>query len=247
MLQPCSGAALDMWLTGRHITSQTLTESLTRRADNSPLERKWGNSSGTELQSLHTVNMNYMSSHHKNVFRWQASCLWSTGGEPCSYSSMWRHIWVTTSKPDHFKEFPLFVSVRCSVLRLKGLLFRHLPILSWLPKYKAKENLLCDVISGVSAGTIQVPQGQWIPSSLWCLRTLQNPSWLQHRRPRCITQRLCFIYRHDLCDSCQTVSALSRHGIRPLGQPPARQRSLLLFLSPHPVFLHGHCSPDGPR
>uniref|UniRef100_G3PAD1 STAS domain-containing protein n=1 Tax=Gasterosteus aculeatus aculeatus TaxID=481459 RepID=G3PAD1_GASAC len=48
---------------------------------------------------------------------------------------------------------------RCSVLRLKGLLFRHLPILSWLPKYKAKENLLCDVISGVSAGTIQVPQG----------------------------------------------------------------------------------------
>ncbi|KAM8862943.1 LOW QUALITY PROTEIN: solute carrier family 26 member 9-like [Spinachia spinachia] len=48
---------------------------------------------------------------------------------------------------------------RCSVLRLKGLLFRHLPILSWLPKYKVKENLLCDVISGVSAGTIQVPQG----------------------------------------------------------------------------------------
>ncbi|XP_070824909.1 solute carrier family 26 member 9-like [Chaetodon trifascialis] len=48
---------------------------------------------------------------------------------------------------------------RCSVLRLKGLLFRHLPVLSWLPKYKVKENLLCDVISGVSAGTIQVPQG----------------------------------------------------------------------------------------
>lgn len=58
---------------------------------------------------------------------------------------------------------------------------------------------------------------------------------------------IVFIYRHDLCDSCQTVSALSRHGIRPLGQPPTRQRSLLLFLSPHPVFLHGHCSPDGPR
>ncbi|KAM7411335.1 hypothetical protein PAMA_021363 [Pampus argenteus] len=38
-------------------------------------------------------------------------------------------------------------------------LFRHLPFLSWLPKYKVKENLLCDVISGVSAGTIQVPQG----------------------------------------------------------------------------------------
>uniref|UniRef100_A0A8C7RQP6 STAS domain-containing protein n=1 Tax=Oncorhynchus mykiss TaxID=8022 RepID=A0A8C7RQP6_ONCMY len=48
---------------------------------------------------------------------------------------------------------------RCSGSRLKSLLFRHLPILSWLPKYKVKENLLCDVISGVSAGTIQVPQG----------------------------------------------------------------------------------------
>nr|XP_020473455.1 solute carrier family 26 member 9 [Monopterus albus] len=48
---------------------------------------------------------------------------------------------------------------RCSVPRLRGLLSRHLPVLSWLPKYKAKDNLLCDVISGVSAGTIQVPQG----------------------------------------------------------------------------------------
>ncbi|KAM3617962.1 uncharacterized protein V6R79_013298 [Siganus canaliculatus] len=48
---------------------------------------------------------------------------------------------------------------RCSVTRLKALLFRHLPVLSWLPKYKVKDNLLCDVVSGVSAGTIQVPQG----------------------------------------------------------------------------------------
>ncbi|XP_075958657.1 solute carrier family 26 member 9-like [Anarhichas minor] len=61
------------------------------------------------------------------------------------------------------RRFPVGEKVRklfrCSVLRLKGLLFRHLPVLSWLPKYKVKENLLCDVISGVSAGTIQVPQG----------------------------------------------------------------------------------------
>ncbi|XP_034393290.1 LOW QUALITY PROTEIN: solute carrier family 26 member 9-like [Cyclopterus lumpus] len=61
------------------------------------------------------------------------------------------------------RQFPVREKVRklfrCSVLRLKGLLFRHLPILSWLPKYKVRENLLCDVVSGVSAGTIQVPQG----------------------------------------------------------------------------------------
>uniref|UniRef100_A0A3B5BG30 Solute carrier family 26 member 9 n=1 Tax=Stegastes partitus TaxID=144197 RepID=A0A3B5BG30_9TELE len=61
------------------------------------------------------------------------------------------------------RQFPVGDKVkklfRCSVPRLKGLLFRHLPVLRWLPKYKVKENLLCDVISGVSAGTIQVPQG----------------------------------------------------------------------------------------
>ncbi|KAI1892688.1 hypothetical protein AGOR_G00136130 [Albula goreensis] len=48
---------------------------------------------------------------------------------------------------------------RCSNARVKSLLVRHLPVLTWLPKYKVKQNLLCDVISGVSAGTIQVPQG----------------------------------------------------------------------------------------
>ncbi|XP_062283133.1 solute carrier family 26 member 9-like [Scomber scombrus] len=61
------------------------------------------------------------------------------------------------------RQFPVGEKVkkffRCSAPRLKGLLFRHLPVLRWLPKYKVKENLLCDVISGVSAGTIQVPQG----------------------------------------------------------------------------------------
>ncbi|XP_076023060.1 solute carrier family 26 member 9-like [Genypterus blacodes] len=61
------------------------------------------------------------------------------------------------------RQFPIGDKVkkvfRCSVPRLKGLLVRHLPVLSWLPKYKVKENILCDVVSGVSAGTIQVPQG----------------------------------------------------------------------------------------
>ncbi|XP_033825853.1 solute carrier family 26 member 9-like isoform X2 [Periophthalmus magnuspinnatus] len=61
------------------------------------------------------------------------------------------------------RQFPIEEKVkkffRCSVDRLCGLLFRLFPILSWLPRYKVRENLLCDVISGVSAGTIQVPQG----------------------------------------------------------------------------------------
>lgn len=67
---------------------------------------------------------------------------------------------VATRKPELLKDSLLFASVRCSVPRLRHLLFRHLPILTWLPKYKVKDNLLLDVISGVSAGTIQVPQGR---------------------------------------------------------------------------------------
>ncbi|CAJ1084558.1 solute carrier family 26 member 9-like [Xyrichtys novacula] len=61
------------------------------------------------------------------------------------------------------RQFPVGERVkkhfRCSVKRLTSLLFRHLPVLRWLPKYKVKENLLYDVVGGVSAGTIQVPQG----------------------------------------------------------------------------------------
>lgn len=75
---------------------------------------------------------------------------------------------------DLLRQF-LFFCVRCSVPRLKGLLLKHLPVLSWLPKYKVKENLLCDVISGVSAGTIQVPQGQ---SIVYSQITLYNSLWL---------------------------------------------------------------------
>ncbi|KAK1897871.1 Solute carrier family 26 member 9 [Dissostichus eleginoides] len=61
------------------------------------------------------------------------------------------------------RQFPVGEKVkklfRCSALRLQALLFRLLPILRWLPKYKPRESLLRDVVSGISAGTIQVPQG----------------------------------------------------------------------------------------
>ncbi|KFP06182.1 Solute carrier family 26 member 9 [Calypte anna] len=48
---------------------------------------------------------------------------------------------------------------RCSASRFKHILFSLFPILVWLPKYKIKDYILPDVLGGVSAGTIQVPQG----------------------------------------------------------------------------------------
>uniref|UniRef100_A0A8B9PTS2 Solute carrier family 26 member 9 n=1 Tax=Apteryx owenii TaxID=8824 RepID=A0A8B9PTS2_APTOW len=48
---------------------------------------------------------------------------------------------------------------RCSASRFKLILFSLFPILAWLPKYKIKDYVLPDVLGGLSAGTIQVPQG----------------------------------------------------------------------------------------
>ncbi|NXI33491.1 S26A9 protein, partial [Sterrhoptilus dennistouni] len=48
---------------------------------------------------------------------------------------------------------------RCSASSFKLTLFRLFPILAWLPKYKIKDYILPDVLGGLSAGTIQVPQG----------------------------------------------------------------------------------------
>nr|XP_033774716.1 solute carrier family 26 member 9 [Geotrypetes seraphini] len=47
----------------------------------------------------------------------------------------------------------------CSSSKLKSFIFGLFPILSWLPKYKLKDYALPDILGGISAGTIQVPQG----------------------------------------------------------------------------------------
>lgn len=53
-----------------------------------------------------------------------------------------------------------FIFSRCSASRFKLILFSLFPILVWLPKYKIKDYILSDVLGGLSAGTIQVPQGE---------------------------------------------------------------------------------------
>ncbi|TFK00472.1 chromobox protein-like protein 5 [Platysternon megacephalum] len=48
---------------------------------------------------------------------------------------------------------------RCSSSRFKVIIYSLFPILVWLPKYKIKDYIVPDVLGGISAGTIQVPQG----------------------------------------------------------------------------------------
>ncbi|XP_063164115.1 prestin [Candoia aspera] len=50
-------------------------------------------------------------------------------------------------------------SLRCSSKKAKSVLYSFFPILTWLPHYPVKEYLMKDVISGISTGVMQLPQG----------------------------------------------------------------------------------------
>nr|XP_023697136.1 prestin-like isoform X1 [Paramormyrops kingsleyae]XP_023697137.1 prestin-like isoform X1 [Paramormyrops kingsleyae]XP_023697138.1 prestin-like isoform X1 [Paramormyrops kingsleyae] len=47
----------------------------------------------------------------------------------------------------------------CSSARAKSIVFSFLPILTWLPSYPVKEYLFGDLVSGMSTGIMQLPQG----------------------------------------------------------------------------------------
>ncbi|XP_068108800.1 solute carrier family 26 member 6-like isoform X3 [Hyperolius riggenbachi] len=49
--------------------------------------------------------------------------------------------------------------LRCSSSAVKALFLNFFPILQWLPHYPIKEWLLGDIVSGVSVGILQLPQG----------------------------------------------------------------------------------------
>ncbi|XP_058479560.1 prestin [Solea solea] len=49
--------------------------------------------------------------------------------------------------------------LRCSSARAKAAALSFLPILTWLPSYPVKKYLFSDVVSGLSTGVVQLPQG----------------------------------------------------------------------------------------
>ncbi|XP_046878718.1 prestin [Hypomesus transpacificus] len=66
------------------------------------------------------------------------------------------HHRVRSPKPLHKR---LAQHVRCSSERAKAIALSFLPILTWLPSYPVKEYLFGDVVSGISTGVMQLPQG----------------------------------------------------------------------------------------
>lgn len=50
-------------------------------------------------------------------------------------------------------------SLRCSSEKAKATALSFLPILTWLPSYPVKQYLFSDVVSGLSTGVVQLPQG----------------------------------------------------------------------------------------
>lgn len=61
--------------------------------------------------------------------------------------------------------FLIFFSVffylpRCTPKKIRNIIYMFLPITEWLPAYKFKEYVLGDLVSGISTGVLQLPQGQ---------------------------------------------------------------------------------------
>uniref|UniRef100_A0A8B9D909 Solute carrier family 26 member 5 n=1 Tax=Anser cygnoides TaxID=8845 RepID=A0A8B9D909_ANSCY len=67
-----------------------------------------------------------------------------------------KYIFFDLLMPNFFFLLCLF---SCSSKKAKSHLYSFLPILKWLPRYPVKEYLLGDIISGISTGVMQLPQG----------------------------------------------------------------------------------------
>ncbi|XP_038597097.1 prestin isoform X1 [Tachyglossus aculeatus] len=50
-------------------------------------------------------------------------------------------------------------ALSCTPKKVKHIIYRFLPICKWLPAYKPREYIVGDIVSGISTGVLQLPQG----------------------------------------------------------------------------------------
>ena len=48
-----------------------------------------------------------------------------------------------------------------------GILFRIVPIIQWLPKYKWKQDFINDLMAGFTVAVMHVPQGKLYGADIW--------------------------------------------------------------------------------
>ena len=75
------------------------------------------------------------------------------------YSSTSSSNWESDRKQCFHTVCSKISSCSCSWQRCCQFLFRLMPILSWLPKYSIKKDLLADITGGVTVGIMHIPQG----------------------------------------------------------------------------------------
>ncbi|KAG8508451.1 Prestin, partial [Galemys pyrenaicus] len=57
-------------------------------------------------------------------------------------------------------------ALTCTPKKIRNIIYMFLPITKWLPAYKFKEYVLGDLVSGISTGVLQLPQGPFAVISL---------------------------------------------------------------------------------
>lgn len=48
----------------------------------------------------------------------------------------------------------------CTSIKPRKCLTRTIPALGWLPKYKWKQDLLADIVAGITVAVMHIPQGK---------------------------------------------------------------------------------------
>lgn len=67
------------------------------------------------------------------------------------------------------------VAQKCSQdFRLSKFLVEVIPVLGWLPKYNWKNDLVKDIISGITVAIMHIPQGKYRIQKNWATKIAEN-------------------------------------------------------------------------